>query len=568
MRISRALIAAGLFAAALTTVPMAASAAPDANASATTNPTSLTFAGFTDIGTASVAQTVTVTSTGSSPIKFGNASITGQDFGNFAIFSDTCSRNQLNTGQSCTIAVEAFPYQAGVLHAALTIPDNSTAGSNAVSLTATGRTSATGAFFPLAPDRILDTRTGVNTPITPLGQGKVLTAQVAGAHGSGAVGVPAEGASASVPSGSISAAVVNITVTGGTAPSYLTVYADGSSRPTVSSINFGKGQTVANGITVPLSANGAIDIYNQSGSVQVIVDVVGYYGATDALIGDTAGGGGLYNQSGPTRLFDSRSDKHGALLPNQDVTIPFTLPNAFFNSQIRALAINVTAVDPAAAGYLSVHPSNTDPHSASTLNFAKSQTVPNSAVVPVCPMGTCVATLPSISVFNGSTGTTDAIVDVVGYFDDGSQEGGLRFHPTTPTRIADSRTGLGIAHAMGPQATVAVTPPTYAADPQTVALAINVTAVAPTAKTYLSVWPDQYTKPNTSILNPAAGQTVADGSYAGIGPSGKFDVFNQSGTVNVVIDVTGRFDTFGNQTEPPTSGGGFRPMTPTRKISQ
>ena len=39
----------------------------------------------------------------------------------------------------------------------------------------------------------------------------------------------------------------------------------------------------------------------------------------------------------------------------------------------------------------------------------------------------------------------------------------------------------------------------------------NVTAVTPTAKTYLEIWPNKTggTKPTASNLNPQAGQTVA-----------------------------------------------------------
>ena len=40
-----------------------------------------------------------------------------------------------------------------------------------------------------------------------------------------------------------------------------------------SNINFVPGQTVANSAVVPIGAGGSVDIYNQSGSTQVVVDV-------------------------------------------------------------------------------------------------------------------------------------------------------------------------------------------------------------------------------------------------------------------------------------------------------
>jgi hypothetical protein len=77
-------------------------------------------------------------------------------------------------------------------------------------------------FEPLSPARILDTRIGLGAPAAPLGGNSSLTLTVAGAGG-----VPADA----------TAAVLNITVTTPTAPSYLTVWPAGESRPTASNIS-------------------------------------------------------------------------------------------------------------------------------------------------------------------------------------------------------------------------------------------------------------------------------------------------------------------------------------------
>ena len=61
------------------------------------------------------------------------------------------------------------------------------------------------------------------------------------------------------------AVVANVTATGATAQSFLTAYPDGTTRPLASNLNFGAGQTVPNLVTVPLSAGGAIDLYNAVG---------------------------------------------------------------------------------------------------------------------------------------------------------------------------------------------------------------------------------------------------------------------------------------------------------------
>ncbi|HVS05277.1 MAG TPA: hypothetical protein VHK65_03820 [Candidatus Dormibacteraeota bacterium] len=120
-----------------------------------------------------------------------------------------------------------------------------------------GSTLATGSgdvFVGVTPNRILDTRGGGALQANSSG---VLTVS----------GVPA----------AAHAAVLNVTVTNPTAPSYLTVWPDGAPRPLASDLNFVSGLTVANLVVVQLGGGSKVDIYNAYGSVDVIVDVVGWY---------------------------------------------------------------------------------------------------------------------------------------------------------------------------------------------------------------------------------------------------------------------------------------------------
>ena len=64
----------------------------------------------------------------------------------------------------------------------------------------------------------------------------------------------------------------------GVAASDLAVWPHGGSRPVASDLNFAAGQTVPNLVIVKLSSAGKIDIGNDFGSTDVIVDVVGWYG--------------------------------------------------------------------------------------------------------------------------------------------------------------------------------------------------------------------------------------------------------------------------------------------------
>jgi hypothetical protein len=121
-------------------------------------------------------------------------------------------------------------------------------------------------FHPLTPSRILDTRTSPQSaPPGKVGSNADAT-------------VDATGISI-VPLTLISSVVVNTTVTGPTAPSYLTVYPSGLSRPVASNLNFSAGQTVPNLVIVKIGASdGNVKVYNAAGQTHVIFDAVGYFG--------------------------------------------------------------------------------------------------------------------------------------------------------------------------------------------------------------------------------------------------------------------------------------------------
>ncbi len=61
------------------------------------------------------------------------------------------------------------------------------------------------------------------------------------------------------------------------APGYLTVWPANASRPVASDLNWHTGQTVANMDVVELAPGGTIELYDASGNVDVIVDVLGYF---------------------------------------------------------------------------------------------------------------------------------------------------------------------------------------------------------------------------------------------------------------------------------------------------
>ena len=141
----------------------------------------------------------------------------------------------------------------------------------------------TGAYNALFPDRIMDTRGAPFGPFgtcnggscTTLGPGSSLVLQVAGQAGeNGSGGVPAMN-SANPPK----AVVLNVAETNDVGnDSFLTIYPSSATRPLASDLNFVQGETRANLVLVQLSPQGTVIMYNNLGSVDVIVDVEAWFG--------------------------------------------------------------------------------------------------------------------------------------------------------------------------------------------------------------------------------------------------------------------------------------------------
>jgi hypothetical protein len=109
------------------------------------------------------------------------------------------------------------------------------------------------------PKRVLDTRYGIGSSKAQVGNGGIITLTIPG-----------------LPAGT-TAVAMNVTATGPTAGSFVTVYPRDRSRPTASNLNFSKGQTVPNMVTVSVGAGGKVSFFNAFGSVDLIADLAGAY---------------------------------------------------------------------------------------------------------------------------------------------------------------------------------------------------------------------------------------------------------------------------------------------------
>jgi hypothetical protein len=73
------------------------------------------------------------------------------------------------------------------------------------------------------------------------------------------------------------ALVANLTAVSGTAGTYLTAYPDSASRPTTSDLNPPAQTNIANLVMVAVATDGRVDVYNSLGSINFIVDAVGWF---------------------------------------------------------------------------------------------------------------------------------------------------------------------------------------------------------------------------------------------------------------------------------------------------
>jgi len=121
-----------------------------------------------------------------------------------------------------------------------------------------------------------------------------------------------------------------------------------------------------------------------------------------------------------------------------------------------------------------------------------------------------------------------------------AQTGPYSFFAITPCRAVDTRATSPLGQ--GQQRNFAIRGvcgvPTTAA-----AVSINVAVTGATTASFLTLWPTGGPRPNVSNINfTAADQSLSNGAIVGLGtPPTDLAVFNASGSVHVIIDVTGYF---------------------------
>ncbi|MFJ9543860.1 hypothetical protein ACIRPX_42540 [Streptomyces sp. NPDC101225] len=242
------------------------------------------------------------------------------------------------------------------------------------------------------------------------------------------------------------------------------------------------------------------------------------------------------------RALDTRSSvahtsltSTGTVAAGTDFTLQITGVNGV-PSNATAVAVNLAAANAAGTGYLQAYATGHVPTAGTSLSFNNGNAIASlSGDVPIGPSGTI-----TISVHGNATAV---LADISGYYTTSTT--GQTFHTVNPTRLVDTRNGIGgsssavaantaytLTSSTSQQITMATTP----------TLAAMLTITGPTAGGYATAYPTSAGKPATSNINWGTGDTLANLTLTPTDSSGQISIYNNSpGSVDLVVDCSGYY---------------------------
>lgn len=259
----------------------------------------------------------------------------------------------------------------------------------------------------------------------------------------------------------------------------------------------------------------------------------------------------------PCRVLDTRSGGGGVFGPNVQRSYKVRGGGSVFASQggkaggcgvpdgATAVEATITAVNPSGNGYTRAWPAGTGMPNATFLNYTRSQGVTNTGAVRLSDGGSRDLALRNFG------GPTHYVVDVQGYY---QVESGLRYVPTRPCRVVDTRRAGG-AFKPGERRAYQVAGAgsrfssqggsgggCQVPDGATTA-EVSVTAVDPGGVAgYLRVWGGTGSPPNATFLNYTRARGVTNTGAVPLA-AGLDDISVQvyAAATHVVVDVQGYF---------------------------
>jgi hypothetical protein len=286
------------------------------------------------------------------------------------------------------------------------------------------------------------------------------------------------------------------------------------------------GQIVNNQITTSVSSDGYISLFNAGGTIDAILDVVGYYSAN----------GSSYIPQDAARILDTRNTTKVPAGGTVDVPVSTT-----DGKTITAATVQITVTNQTVNAFLSAYPTGSTMQGASNVNYYAGQNITRMATSAVGSVSADGST-GKITIRNGGSTPTDVIVDLIGVYTTDRSHG--VYMPISPERIFDSRDGTGTSVGrLATQVPRAVTlsqqgfaqlgySATRAAD-------VNMILVGASAPTYLTASTSVTFSPTQTYVtynawNPASNRGT-------VKTTGYFNIFNAIGTSDAVVDQFGYY---------------------------
>jgi hypothetical protein len=191
--------------------------------------------------------------------------------------------------------------------------------------------------------------------------------------------------------------------------------------------------------------------------------------------------------------------------------------------------LNVTAVAPKAAGFLQLDAHGGTPVTA--VNYAAGQSATGLALTGVDSSRRIDVT---------THGSTDVVIDVVGYFAaSDSSDGPGAFVAVPPSRIVDSRSGTGVSAGVKSGA-VTFTVPTSLVPAGAAGVLLNISPITPSGTSYVTLKATGASSSST-ILNVTKGQSLTALSITSLSSGNQATLTLAGFSANVVVDVVGYY---------------------------
>jgi GH25 family lysozyme M1 (1,4-beta-N-acetylmuramidase) len=350
-------------------------------------------------------------------------------------------------------------------------------------------TTTCGGYVAVTPRRILDTRTDGSGPVASSRSVTLSTDIPIGAQG----------------------VQLDITAVEPKGRGYLRVAATGAT-PATTALTYAPGLSTTGLAITQADASNSITVSVFGDAVDLVVDEVGYF---------ATGTGAQWTPQQPVRVGDTRT---GQGLPAGRTSGALDLDlSSYIPSTATGLILDVTAVDPTGNGYIRLAAKGAVP-TATVLNYDGGGATTGLTATQA------TAGVVTINVYGAAT---HLVVDLIGWFDSAVSDASS-YCPISPTRLLDTRTGLGATGPGTGPLGVAV-PGSIPSD--AVAVLIDVSGVSPANKGFVRLTTTGVPA-DTTALNLVPGRSVTGVAIVPL-VDGELVASAYGATTHLVIDVLG-----------------------------